>query len=206
ERDGDRELKTMELLYPYDCRPPEVSESQSDNPDWHKAGHAILKVIAEHLERLNAEKIRIDPARQEDAFAEMLPGAADPPGETPRHALPAAGKQLRATLDRLARLRRRVADYSAHYNGHLTKLKHALFILAFSSALLFSLADNWGVMKGLSSLPQLFFATAFGLTLATWIVFFRFKKTAAVERCEDYRAITEGLRVQFYWTASGSGE
>jgi hypothetical protein len=27
--------------------------------------------------------------------------------------------------------------------------------------------------------------------------FFRFKKTAAVERCEDYRAITEGLRVQF---------
>jgi hypothetical protein len=206
EKQGDLEAKTMELLYPYDCRPPDVSESQNDNPDWHKASHAILKVIAEHLERLNTEKIRIDPARQEKAFAEMLPGVADPAGKVRSHALTTASKQLKATLDRLARLRRRVADYSACYDGHLTRLKHALFGLAFCSAVLFSLADNWGATKGLSSLPQAFFATAFGLTLATWIAFFRFKKTAAVERCEDYRAVTEGLRVQFYWTACGIRE
>src|SRR5262249_32846296 len=151
---------------------------------WRKAGHAILKVIAEHLERLNTEKIRIDPARQEEAFAEMLPGAADPPEEAPHHALLAAGKHLKANLDRLARLRRRVADYSAHDNGHLTRLKQALFSLAFCSALFFSFADNWGVQNSLRSLPQAFFAIALGLTLGTWMAFFRFKKTAAVERCE----------------------
>ena len=206
EKQSDLEHKTLEILYPYDCRPPGVSESQNDNPDWRKAGHAILKVIAEHLERLNTEKIRIDQARQEEAFAEMLPEAAASPGERLSHALPAASKQLKASLDRLARLRRRVADYSAHYNGHLMRLKHALFGLAFCSALFFSLADNWGGTTGLSSLPQAFFAIAFGLTLATWIAFFRFKKTAAAERGEDYRAITEGLRVQFYWTACGSRE
>jgi hypothetical protein len=54
--------------------------------------------------------------------------------------------------------------------------------------------------------PQIFFVTAMGLTLAAWIVYFCFKRTAAAERCEDYRAIAEGLRVQFYWTACGSGE
>jgi hypothetical protein len=79
-----------------------------------------------------------------------------------------------------------------------------LFGLAFCAALFFSLADNSDVWA--SWLPRVFFVIAFGLTLAAWVVYFRFKKTAAAERSDDYRAITEGLRVQFYWTACGSGE
>ncbi|MGA8659193.1 MAG: hypothetical protein WB586_23935 [Chthoniobacterales bacterium] len=209
--------KLLEVLYPYDCRPPEVSGKKEDNPDWLKAGHAILKVVTDHLERLNTEKIHIEPAREDGAFADMLPAATDPSnqglrrgmpspsaGTSRSHALPTANEQLKETLDRLARLRRRVADYSAHYNAHLTRLKVALFSLAFCSALFFSLADNWDVM--VLPLPPIFFLIALGLTLATWIVYLRFKKTAAAERCDDYRAIAEGLRVQFYWTACGSGE
>lgn len=201
------ETKSLEVLYPYDCRPPGISEKEDDNPEWLKAGHAILKIVAEHLERLNTEKIHLDPAREDRAFAETLPAAPCIPAGAPRsHALPTAGEHLQATLDRLARLRRRIADYSAHYNVHLTRLKRVLFALAFGSTLFFSLADNWDVKDAVLPLPQIFFVTALGLTLATWIVYFRFKKTAAAERCDDYRAIAEGLRVQFYWTASGSGE
>jgi hypothetical protein len=195
----------IEVLYPYDCRPPEVREGEEDDPEWLKAGHAILKVITEHLERLNTERMRIQPAREGKAFAEMLPAVGDSSVDaSPGHALPAAREHLKETLDRVARLRRRVADYSAHYNAHLNRLKLALFSLAFGSALFFSLADNWDVAA--SPLPPIFFLTASGLTLAAWIVYLLFKKTAAAERCDDYRAIAEGLRVQFYWTACGSGE
>ncbi len=67
--------KQLEMLYPYDCRPPEVSEKDHDNPAWRKAGHAILRAIAEHLERLNTEKIQIELARENRAFVEMLPAA-----------------------------------------------------------------------------------------------------------------------------------
>jgi hypothetical protein len=201
------EAKSLEVLYPYDCRPPGISEEEDDNPEWLKAGHGILKAIAEHLERLNTEKIHIDPAREDGAFVEMLPAAAHcSAGARGDRALPLASEHLRATLDRLARLRRRIADYSAHYNAHLTRLKRALFGLAFASALFFALADNWDVKSAVLPVPQIFFVTAMGLTLAAWIVYFCFKRTAAAERCEDYRAIAEGLRVQFYWTACGSGE
>jgi hypothetical protein len=198
------EIKSLEVLYPYSCRPPGINEKEDDNPDWLRAGHAILKVIAEHLERLNTENIHLDPVREDRAFAELLPAA---PGAAPRsHALQNADEHLKATLDRLARLRRRVADYSLHYNTHLTRLKRALFALAFGSALFFSLADNWNVKDAVWPLPQTFFIIALGLTLAAWLVYFCFKKTAAAERCDDYRAIAEGLRVQFYWTACGTGE
>ena len=204
EKPSGGKAKTLEVLYPYDCRPPGVSEKEDDNPDLLKAGHAILKIVTEHLERLNTEKIHLEPARENRAFAELLPAAPDLLGRAPRsHALPNANEHLKTTLDRLARLRRRVADYSLHYNRHLTRLKRALFGLAFASALFFSLADNWDAVW---PLPQTFFVTALGLTLAAWLVYFCFKKTAAAERCDDYRAIAEGLRVQFYWTASGTGE
>jgi hypothetical protein len=201
------EAKTVEVLYPYDCRPPGISEKEGDNPRWLKAGHEILKVVAEHLERLNTEDIHTDATREDRAFAELLPAAPDFPGGAPRrHALPNADEHLKTTLDRIARLRRRVASYNLHYNRHLTRLKRALFALAFGSALFFSLADNWNVNAAGWGLPQTFFVTGLGLTLAAWLVYFCFKKTAAAERCDDYRAIAEGLRVQFYWTACGTGE
>jgi len=207
ERWSGAEGKSLEVLYSYDCRPPGISEKENDNPDWLKAGHALLKIVTEHLQRLNTENIQTDPAREDGAFVEMLPAAGvGSAGASWGHALPAASEHLQATLDRLARLRRRIADYSGHYNAHLTRLKVALFCLAFASALFFSLADNWDVKNAVLPLPQIFFVTALGLTLAAWIVYFCFKRTAAAERCEDYRAIAEGLRVQFYWTACGSGE
>ena len=178
----------LEVLYPYDCRPPGVSEKENNNADWLKAGHALLRVVTEHLQRLNTENIYVDPAREGGAFAEMLPAPANGSAGAPSgHALPTASEHLQATLDRLARLRRRIADYSAHYNAHLTRLKRALFCLAFASALFFSLADNWDVKVAVLPLPQIFFAAALGLTMAAWVVYFCFKKTAAAERSRRAR-------------------
>ncbi|MBV9129975.1 MAG: hypothetical protein JO298_06275, partial [Verrucomicrobia bacterium] len=172
------EAKLLELLYPYDCRPPGISEKEDHNPQWLKAGHDILKAIAEHLERLNTEEIFIDPAREDGAFVEMLPAAAHCWAEAPENrAVPLASSRLGATLDRLARLRRRIADYSAYYNAHLTRLKRSLFGLAFASALSFALADNWDAKSTILPAPQIFFVIAIGLTLAAWIVYFCFKKT-----------------------------
>jgi hypothetical protein len=200
--------KHLEILYPYNHRPLGVRVTEEDNPAWLKAGHAILKISSEHLDRLNSEKIRTDLTREAEAFAELLPAAANPSepvtGKLRKHALPTASDQLKQTLDRLARLRRRIADFSAHYSIHLARLKIALFSLAFCSAVFFALADNWDVAG--SPLPPIFFLIALGLTITAWMVYLRFKRTAAAERSDDYRAIAEGLRVQFYWTACGSGE
>jgi hypothetical protein len=200
------EAKPLEVLYPYDWRPEDTNPKEGDDLGQLKAGQAILKVLTDHLEQLNTERIQIEPTREGRALAEMLPSAADfLAGASRSHPRGAVNDPLKEALDRLARLRRRVADYSAHYNARLTRLKLALFSLAFCSALFFSLADNWDIAAVLP-LPRIFFLIALGVTLATWIVYVRFKRTAAAERCEDYRAIAEGLRVQFYWTASGSGE
>jgi hypothetical protein len=196
----------LEMLYPYDCRPAGVSEHAHNDPRWVEAGREILKVTTQHLRRLNDERV-FDPAREGQAFAELLPGAVNGPTDAPQgHALPAASESLKTTLDGLARLRRRVADCSAHYNARLSRLKRALFALAFCVALLFSLAEYWEVPARALPFRQISFLAALGLMLATWLAYFRFKTTAAAERYDDYRAIAEGLRVQFYWTACGSGE
>lgn len=196
----------IEVLYPYDCRPAGVRECADDDARWVEAGREILQITTRHLERLNAEK-NVNPAREGQAFAEMLPGAPQGPADAPpNHALPTASESLQATLDRLARLRRRVADCSAHYNARLSRLKRTLFALAFCVALLFSLAEYWEAPAPGAPFQQVCFLAALGLTLATWLAYFRFKTTAAAERYDDYRAIAEGLRVQFYWTACGSGE
>ncbi|MBV9491243.1 MAG: hypothetical protein JO069_16200 [Verrucomicrobia bacterium] len=196
----------LEVLYPYDCRPAGVSEQAYNDPRWIEAGSEILRVTSQHLERLNHEKVT-DPAREDRAFAEMLPGAANDPAKPSSPDAPFAETgSLKATLDRLARLRRRVADCSAHYNARLTWLKRALFGLAFSVAFFFSLAENWEVPARALPVRQISFMAALAATLATWLAYFRFRTTAAAERYDDYRAIAEGLRVQFYWTACGSGE
>lgn len=195
----------LEVLYPYDCRPSGTGEQRYNDPRWIEAGSEILKVTARHLERLNSEKAS-DPTREGRAFAEMLPAVAGDLADAPwRDAPPAVNDSLRMTLDRLARLRRRVADYSTHYNARLSRLKRTLFGLAFGVAFFFSLADNWEVPVPALPLQRVSFLAALGLTLATWLTYFRFKTTAAAERYDDYRAIAEGLRVQFYWTACGSG-
>jgi hypothetical protein len=75
EKLGGAEGKSLEVLYPYDCRPPGVSEKENDNPDWLKAGHALLRVVTEHLQRLNTENIHIAPAREVGAFVGMLPNS-----------------------------------------------------------------------------------------------------------------------------------
>ena len=155
------QIRPAEMLYPYDCRPPGVGENDHANPAWRKAGYAVLKAVASNLQRLNSEKIPLEPAREENALVEMLPAThSSSAGQPSLNALLTADQHLRANLDRLARLRRRVADYGGHYNAHLSRLKQALFSLAFCSAFFFALADNWNLNPGNLSWPQIFFATA----------------------------------------------
>jgi pterin-4a-carbinolamine dehydratase len=45
----------LEVLYSYDSRPAHVSEREHHHPDWHKEGYVLLKIVTDHLERLNRE-------------------------------------------------------------------------------------------------------------------------------------------------------
>jgi hypothetical protein len=195
----------LEIFYPGDWSSPEAAQKPAHGSDLRAAQE--LRAMALHLERLNTETIRVDPCREDRALIDMLPVFAEG-GQGDQHDKPelAATGEMRANPDRIARLRRRMADYSAYYNVHLNRLKRLLFTLAFCAAFFFSLADSWEATAATSWLPEVYFMIAFGLTAAAWVVYFFFKKTAAAERCDNYRAITEGLRVQFYWMACGGGE
>jgi hypothetical protein len=194
----------LEILFPYDCCPDNVHEQNYADKRWQKAGYAALFAVARKFQLLNTEQVNVSKEKQNKAFSEILPNADE--------LLPTQSRQdkiggLRGTLDHLARLRRRVADYNRYYDDRIKRLKQTLFSLAFFSALFFAFAESWiptpdtgGVLRTVC------FVAGVVLTLASWGIFTRHRAKLHDQRSDDYRAIAEGLRVQFYWTACGSGE
>ena len=202
----------LEVLYPYDCRPKGVHENDSQNRAWQEAGRKLLYRTARHLEQFNHEPAPRDEAKEKgelsEAFLEMDSFLSDENRSLPEAEHREHHREFRRNLDRIARIRRRAATYNAHYDARFKEQKRLLFHLAFYSALFFALADDWQVDNDrLWWLRCVFFLLALLTTSLAWLVYFwRVRKSEAGQRCDDYRAIAEGLRVQLYWTVCGSGE
>ena len=195
--------KLLEMLYPYDWSSSGASK-EDDNPEWVREGREALESVAEHLREFNSETVS-NPTRESEAFAEMLRGEEHGVKQERRGLqIPTAGEPYKATLDRLARARRRVADWSDRDNRTVIRLKTTMFCLAFCVVLFLSLAENWEVSGLVAPVRLVFFLIALALMLAIWFAHLAGKKPA--KRRDDYRAIAEGQRVQFYWTACGSCE
>jgi hypothetical protein len=203
----------IEILFPYDSRPAHVPEESFQDVKWQRNGYKSLVQVAKNLQQLNKERVPIDSKKLEEAFAEMLPDGDK--------AL-ASNQALLDKLKKLSQLRRQIADYNRHYDSSVKKLRQTLFGLAFFSASLFVCAENWAPISDLWR--NICFWFAVGGTLIAWIVFVSFRSkglrslfsflrgggldagNSDDQRADDYRAIAEGLRVQFYWLASGTGE
>ncbi|MBV8376375.1 MAG: hypothetical protein JO279_05160 [Verrucomicrobia bacterium] len=194
----------LEILFPYEYCPDHLRAQNYSDKRWQKAGYAALFALAQNFQLLNTEQIAVRKEKEARALSELLPNA--------EVLLPARSDgnelgRLRDTLDHLARLRRRIADYNRYYDERIKRLKQTLFRLAFFSALFFALAESWVPTPDTGGPLRTFcFVAGVALTLAAWAIFSWHRARLYDQRSDDYRAIAEGLRVQFYWTACGSGE
>jgi hypothetical protein len=194
----------MEMLFPYDCRPDNVQEQNYTDKRWQKAGYAALFDVARKFQLLNTEEVNLREEQQSKEFSGILANAT---ALRPTHERANKIGDLWETLDHLARLARRVSDCNRYYDGGIKRLKQTLFGLAFFSALFFALAEGWMPTPDTGGgLRVVCFLAALLLTMTSWAVFKWRRANLHDQRSDDYRAIAEGLRVQFYWTACGSGE
>jgi hypothetical protein len=194
----------MEMLFPYDCCPDNVQEQNYTDKRWQKAGYAALFDVTRKFQLLNTEEVNLRDEQQSKEFSGILDNAT---ALRPTHETANKIGDLWETLDHLALLARRVSDCNRYYDSGIKRLKQTLFGLAFFSALFFSLAEGWTPTPDTGGgLRIVCFVAALLFTMTSWAVFKWRRANLHDQRSDDYRAIAEGLRVQFYWTACGSGE
>lgn len=176
----------ISIHYPYDAR--------SDSKPAQVDGYEVLRTMAANLEELNSQMQPGGCSKLKEEFASMLP-------------LPPSGSMDRnwvAKLERIACVRRRVADLNRRLEQRIRRLSAGFLWIAFIIALAMQLYENWE-QDGLSFSRLSLFAIALFLLLGMFKAYEWFRTRRFEERKIDYRAIAEGLRVQFYWSVAGTG-
>ncbi len=129
-------------LFPLDSCPSSPANIPDDNEKWQARGMRELREIARNIEGLNGQQSRSAPGQGtkpsaiEREWISRLsnPSHGDPPpairpldaaGQPPADEPPATD-ELRRALQQLGRLRRRVADINAYYDGTIKWLRRAL--------------------------------------------------------------------------------
>lgn len=112
-------------------------------------------------------------------------------------------------LGHLARLRHEISALNGRLDATVKKHIRRLCEVAFVAAVLLQLQENWVTAKDSGEMPGWrgwCFAVAVVLIAAAWARHLYLAQRNVFDRQNDYRAIAEGLRVQFYWTAAGTGQ
>jgi len=124
---------------------------------------------------------------------------------------PAAGgdSNLPAPLHRIGIARRVIADLNSKYDAKVKRLMAHLFAVTAGVVLFQQLFENW-VTPGTAEPPpavwrQYCFLAALLLFFGGFLYYWLRTRHRLLEKLNDYRAISEGLRVQYYWSAAGLG-
>jgi hypothetical protein len=206
------------VLFPADYRRHEDTaspgEEETDQERSRRAGE-LLRATAKPLERFNRETDDRTDDREPQEFFKLLglpvPSVLSPPlGFDP---------SCYTALDRLARVRRRAADWATHLDRKTLRLLRWLFLLTFAAALLLHFAAHWHPRHAAPGHEVVLAEEArhdapdwlragcqtVALLLVAWGLarFYRFKYYQVETARYDDRALAEGLRVQFYWAVGG---
>ncbi len=202
--------KVMRILLPVDAKRPVVKtdwvrqgsggEPHDEAAAWNTAPAPLSTMhrMAENLERLNTdwraeeERLRNDP---KSGYKDGWGGAER--RETTEMLGPDA--PLADALEGMARARRRFSTMSRARQGAERRQLKCLFLLVPGAAAVehvysHCLAEWWGLL-----------VLGLGMVLGGWWWYVRTKKSKRVEMGQDYRALSEALRVQIYWAAAGMG-
>ncbi len=160
--------------------------------------------IFQHLDTFNREAIRLGPglAQQQEQSKAQLLGALDST---------TLSSSLKVSLDRYAQLYGIADALAIYYRDQSVKMLFFLFSLSFLAVFWFDLyahlgdtlvklmGDTWGRWLGFLFLV---FYLIF-LLIAYYIWYYRVTRDDYKNKYLDYRALAEGLRVQFFWQLAG---
>jgi hypothetical protein len=211
----------LKFLHPYDTRP-------EDGSDWDASGDSLFRRVLEFQEDFNSQPFSEE--RENAALEGILttPTETDPKkksrffdGTNPE------AERYALRLDFIARIRRRAADLSNKLGSTRLELLVLLLLLIATAATALGAYEHWMpdpahtqansntvVMKQHGSiLPdnghdwfQLgLLAVGISLLVLIALEYHRYTNSKAEQQRYDYRAIGEGLRVQFFWHLCGLG-
>ncbi|HAO80525.1 MAG TPA: hypothetical protein DCQ92_16460 [Verrucomicrobia subdivision 3 bacterium] len=219
------------LWYPLDSRPHSFSPEA-----WNEKQMEVFREFVKRLAEMNDQLSACAPVDLQKSLNKLLPEFSNPyrPLATLEKVtnwckkfLPSQGndtvpndippKQMCCSpkLERLALFRAQVTDRNRNfYDKKIKKLARSFFILALTAIFLVQLAEYWvpKVASGapapvwLNPLQIMAFLTAIIVISVAWWLNAGKKRSRLDDWQNDSRALGESLRVQFYWTASGTGQ
>ncbi len=196
----------LRLLQPYDIKPRDVDDADDAHPLWQKNGDRVLRSIAANLKTVH-EEFSAEAGVPEDADSALADLLADASPAEPSAARQAVEKCATYPFAGYANLLALMDRFACGYNGRVQAHKRLLFFTAIAGSLCF-LASGGDVRdlfshpgKGMISLVA--FACGGLLAWSAYRTHQEFTRQRTDDRQFDYRAATEGLRVQFYWSVSG---
>ena len=200
----------IEFWHPHDSEVPEEFEAQH-----HRRQMGDLRGFADHLESLNAalpQRVEPGTSQAEKMFAKKNPYRPqtflDRGRDPSKPAPPQPGPPISPRLERIARARRLVANINYGLDARAKKHTRNLFVLAIGSVVVLQLFENWIPPGTTGSTPvwrtMCFYAAVSALSFG-FFYHWQKKRTGLFDRQNDYRALVEALRVQFYWAAAGLG-
>ena len=112
-------------------------------------------------------------------------------------------------LQALAGQRRCASRINQAADGHMKTLRRRLLCLAGVVMLLLQLSQYWVPIQLTPAVNTrrlgLLVAALCGLWIS-WVLYLQSRRRGMVSDQDDYRVLSEALRVQFYWTAGGTGQ
>lgn len=178
------------------------------DPAWQETGDALFRRILRSQNEFN----QLHKHDREDS--ELLNLLGQRPGDVKAglELGPLATKYVRQ-LNELAMVRRRAASHSVALDSKRESLLKRLLWFIFLAAVFLGLYENaaeatghedgWLVTSAIGKQRALFVFGALLCLLASGLQYWRYLRSDAERKRYDWRAIGEGLRVQFYWCVTG---
>lgn len=213
---------SLAIWHPRDSAIPEQFEEQ-----WQKREMESLRQFAQHLEAVNRELPNIAEdqspgllktpktyrpqttlelgwaaivsffTRLWKGLISLFSGPEDKPNPPRNH--------LDLRLENMARLRRAVTKLNYKYDARIKWLSTAFLIAFLFAVVSLQLFENLPAEGPIPAWRSALFILAALSVIGCYAVRGWFIRRGYFDRQIDYRALAEGLRVQFYWSAAGLG-
>jgi hypothetical protein len=183
---------------PGDDKPVERNEREVE-------GLNLFCRIAQNLDAFNGTKEAPEDKVKSELEKKRLPD------KKVREQLERESPPMYAALKKLIALRRRAGGQGIELEKKHTNTLSWLFLLTFLAVGMYDLFSHWHVAEeGHAHHPGGGFRLGFGtlallIALASLLWYLFRKPFLHIERGNDYRALAEGLRVQFHWNLAGLG-
>lgn len=195
---------TGRMLYPLPPFPKPRADA-ADPDRWPERYDQMFYARVRCLERFHADWSAMDepPSLETDEVRKLLGRDARQPdanGDT-------LAEDLQHSLGALARLRACAAILASRYDTSRQAMMRQLCWMILAAAVLLHLYAHWhpGGPDEHPALSSGFLGGAIAMAVWAGLLFSRYDRRSIEARRYDYRALCEGVRVQFYWNVAGVG-